>query len=300
MSSALPAAIALEQCLPLRLAAAWIYPVKSCAGMAVDTLTVLPDGTPAGDREWAVLNAADEVTWQGAFPRLALVRARLDASALHLDAPGMPTLSLAREAARPTREIRFWNEARADFDCFAAEDAGEAAHRWLSEAVGEPLQLVRLGEAARTRPALNPLHAITTASLQLLNARLAARGLAPAAIERFRPNLLLAGCEEPGEQASGGEEDLLPFDELRLRALHRVGADGAAEEVLRFAGPCVRCVMPNIDLETAAVGEEPLACVAQLSEEREPGSAAIFGAYARAPAGLCLRVGDRLFGELDF
>lgn len=284
-----PVTIPAEDCTPLRIDAAWIYPVKSCAGTAVESLQVLPDGSLEGDREWAVLNAADEVTWQGAFPRLALVRASLDPEMLHLDAPGMPRLSLAREAARPLRSIRFWNEARADFDLFDAEDAGEDAHRWLSLAVGEPLQLVRLGAAARSRPLLNPIHVIAGVSLDALNQRLRGLGHAAVEIERFRPNLLVTG-----------DEALLPFDELRMSALHRVDSTGALAQVLRFVGPCVRCVIPNIDLHTAAVGEEPLASVGRLSHERESGAAAIFGAYGKAPAGMRFRVGDSLLGEPDF
>jgi uncharacterized protein YcbX len=274
---------ALTACSPLTLAGLWFYPVKSCAGIALSAARIGPHGSIEGDREWAVVNTAGEATWQGEFPRMALIRPQLEAGWLTLHAPGIDPLRIARDAPRAACELKIWNEAKAGFDLVEAEDGGDEARRWFRAVLGGELSLMRQAPGAPTRPGLNPLHLISTASLDALNQQF------PAAveIERFRPNLLVA------EADAGG---ISPFDEQRMDAL--LFETGAA--AVTFHGACVRCVMPNIDLATAEVGVEPLASIARISEERERGSPAHFGAYGRSMPGTCFEVGMPLWGRLDF
>jgi uncharacterized protein YcbX len=269
--------------IPVRLAGLWIHPVKACAGMALQSAQVGPGGL-AGDREWAVVNAAGEITWQGAIPRLALVRPELTAHSLVLHAAGCGSLDLPRHAQGSPCRVKAWNEQRRDVDSFDGHDAGAEAARWLSELAGEPLRLVRLGEAALRRPALNPLHLLSLASLDALNARLSACGHPPVTIERFRPNLVIAA-----------DERLPEFCEDQLAALHFAGG-----LTLQAAGPCVRCIVPNVDPRDASVSEQPLAAVTGISAERRPGEPVSFGAYLRAPGHGLLHVGMDGSAELRF
>jgi uncharacterized protein len=57
-----------------QVASLFIFPVKACAGLAVDRLVFSEAGRLEGDREWAVTDAAGQVTWQGEHPLLVLVR----------------------------------------------------------------------------------------------------------------------------------------------------------------------------------------------------------------------------------
>ena len=77
----------------------------------------------------------------------------------------------------------------------------------------------------------------STASLADLNARLAKRGVPPVGIERFRPNIVLAGID-------AFEEDYV--ERLTL---------GDAE--LKVVKPCVRCSVPNVDPATGVASTEP-------------------------------------------
>jgi uncharacterized protein YcbX len=78
------------------------------------------------------------------------------------------------------------------------------------------------------------------ASMAELNARLAAAGQGAVGIERFRPNIVLAGVEA--------------HDEDRIDILHVSTAEG--EALLQPVKPCVRCQIPDIDPATAASSPE--------------------------------------------
>ncbi len=77
----------------------------------------------------------------------------------------------------------------------------------------------------------------STASLADLNARLVKRGVPPVGIERFRPNIVLAGIE-------AFEEDYV--ERLML-----------GDVALKVVKPCVRCSVPNVDPATGLASTEP-------------------------------------------
>lgn len=263
----------MDALLPFRIAQLFIHPIKACAGTAVPSARVGPHGL-AGDREWAVVDDTGALTWQGALPRLALVQPELTVNSLVLHGPG-GALDLPRHAPGTATTAKAWNDQTRDFDVLAVHDAGDEAARWLSDVAGAAVRLVRLSEAARRRPVLNPLHLLTTRSLAALDERLAAAGGPSAAVERFRPNLVIAADERLPEFC----EDLV----ARLELPGGIGLDAA--------GPCVRCVVPNVDPRTAAVGAEPLAAVTAISAERDPGGPVVFGSYLRPEGEGLLHVG---------
>ena len=123
--------------LVARIAALWRYPVKSCAGEAVEALTLGADGWPVDDRAWSVIDASNELTWMGAHPRLALVHARLTPGGVELRSPGQ-TLRVEQPRGAE-RSVRAWNGERQDFDVLQAWDAGEAAAALLQRATGARL-----------------------------------------------------------------------------------------------------------------------------------------------------------------
>ena len=105
---------------------------------------------------------------------------------------------------------------------------------------------------------------ISEASLDGLNARLAAAGHGAVGIERFRPNIVLAGLEA--------------HDEDRLEVL-RIAA---GEEVqLRPVKPCPRCPIPNIDPATGEVSPQVLqTLLRRTAGTNESQGAATFGMNA--------------------
>ena len=262
--------------------ALYVYPIKACAAMPVQEIELDARGGAVGDRGWAIVDAEGAVTWQGAFPRLALVHPRLAGAGLRLHAPGVE--DIATPTGLSPRRVRIWNDLGARHDEFDAADAGDAVATWLERAVGAPLRLVRLGESALAREGTNALHLVFAPSVAAVDAQRAADGLPPADPLRYRPNVVLSGA-------------LDEFVEESVASLTWKGATGATP--LEITAPCIRCVVPNVDPESAQVDETVGDALARLSQQRRPG-ATVFGVYARGAAGARLRVGDTARLELAF
>jgi uncharacterized protein YcbX len=269
--------------------ALYVYPVKSCAGLAVQELELDERGGAVGDRGWAIVNAQDEVTWQGAFARLALVRPSLEAGRLRLGADGFADIDAQADAAPAPCTVKIWNELTARHDVFDATDAGPAVAAWLAQVVGAPLRLVRLGEAACLRENNNALHLVFSASMAAVDARRAQAGQPPADPRRYRPNIVLSVPEG---------DDGVEFIEETLEALEWVAAAGQAR--LEITAPCVRCVVPNVDPVSGGVDETVLDTLSLMSRLRRADATTVFGVYARGPVGTRLRVGESARMTLAF
>ncbi len=235
--------------LQATVARLFVYPVKSCAGIELPSARLTDTGF-ALDRAWMVVDAAGDYVTQRQLPRMALVRPQLAPGEVVLRAPGMPALRLALDGAGPPARVTLWGEA------LSVLDMGDAAARWFSGFLSQPgrpqtLRLVRFdpgqqrlasrkwtGDVAAPNQFSDgfPVLVVGDGSLAELNHRLAAAGHAPVGIERFRPNLVLAGIEA--------------HDEDRVDVLHVATAQG--EVRLRPVKPCARCPIPDIDPATAA------------------------------------------------
>ena len=238
------------------IAALNVYPVKGCAGIAlaeasvaVRGLVATMPGALAGDREWMVVDRDGRFVTQREYPRLALVRTSLAAGTLVLCAPGIAPLALPLgDHGPPAREVVVWNSR------VPARDAGDEAARWLSGVLDADLRLVRFDPSHERRcdPAYAgdsgahtafadgyPVLVIGEASLADLNARLAAKGVPALPMNRFRPNVVLAGLD--------------PYDEDHIATLASEGV------TLKLVKPCTRCQVTATDQNSARVGMEPLA-----------------------------------------
>jgi len=262
--------------LACRAAALYVYPIKACAGVAVDELVLDARGGAVGDRGWAIVDAEGAVTWLGSHPRLALVQPAFEGAGLLLNAPGIAPV--ATPAAMAPRQVKIWSDVHRRHEFFAAEDAGDAVAAWLQRVTGAPLRLARLEDAVHARDGHNALHLVFTPSVAAIQARWTPAGAGPIDVRRFRPNIVLALPEHGNE-----------FVEESLEAL--AWRDGADETRLDVTAPCIRCVVPNVDPGSARVDETLLDVLAGLSLQRRPGGT-VFGIYARGAAGTRLRVGD--------
>jgi uncharacterized protein len=237
-----------------------VYPVKGCRGMAVTRahvgtrgLLAVADAATVGDREFMIVDTASRFVTQREEPRLALIATRLESDALVLSAPGVAALVVPLGESRGSpRRVTVWQSE------VTAHDAGDSAAGWLSAALGSDVRLVRFDPRA-TR-LCNPEYAgdsgaevafsdgytvltIGEASLADLNARLAASGASALPMNRFRPNVVLAGLD--------------PYDEDQVDT---ITADGVT---LKLVKPCTRCQVTTTDQDTATVGGEPLATLAR-------------------------------------
>lgn len=231
--------------MSLTLAAIWIHPVKSLAGMCVDRAWVDDRGL-RHDRRFMIVDAEGRFVTQREHPAMARIHARVDGERLTLSANERSPLEVALEVEGPSCEVIVWR------DRCAAIDAGDAPARWLSEALSMHVRLVRM--PASTRRAVDPEYAregdivsfadgfpfllATEASLDALNARLAR----PVDMRRFRPNLVVAGAS--------------PFAEDAWREL----AIGGVRFGVRK--PCARCAIVTVDPDLGTREKEPLATLA--------------------------------------
>ena len=270
-----------------------LYPVKSCAGIAVDEALLIETGLEL-DRAWMVVDAdSGNFLTQRELPRLALVTPTLRVDDLMLRAPGMLPLHLALDAAEAPRRVRVWD------DEVAAYDMGALAAQWFSDFLGQRVQLVRFdpehrrasdpqwsgGVDAQTAFADGfALMVVSAASLAELNRRLAARDQPAVTMQRFRPNLVLDGLDA--------------HDEDRIDTLTLDSPDG--EVVLKLTKPCVRCTIPNVDPTSATVGTEPGDTLAGYRADARVGGALTFGMNAAVASGVEHRLRAGMRGRATF
>jgi hypothetical protein len=242
---------------PVVISALHIYPIKSCGGINVTQATLTPRGF-AHDRQWMIVQDDDDergmFLTQRELPEMALIQPTFDGETLLIRAPGMDNLRvpLAQTPDAPTLPVIIWR------DTCAAVDAGALAAQWVSDYLRLPARLVRMADAfvrpvdptyART-PAQTgfsdgyPLLLISEASLADLNERLIGRGKAAIPMHRFRPNIVVTGCEAYAED--GWSEFTiagLPFEGVKL---------------------CARCAITTVDPAMGSIPDvqEPLATLA--------------------------------------
>ena len=224
------------------VSAIYIYPVKSCRGISV-TFARLDAWGLKYDRHWMVVNADGRFLTQRQLPSLALVETALESEFLRLSAPSMPELRLPMSGILGEEvDVVVWRDR-----CRAVDQGNEAAE-WFSTHLGKTCRLVQMGErfsrpvdpdyapqAAQVNFADGfPLLVISEASLAELNTRLPA----PLPMDRFRPNLVVSGCE--------------PFAEDEWRTV-RIG-----EVTFHGVKLCQRCIITTIDQMTGMGGREPL------------------------------------------
>lgn len=275
------------------LSGLYCYPVKSCRGIALCE-AILDRRGIVHDREMLIVDAGNRFMTQRATPKIALIETALADNALILRAPSAGgELRVPWHAPdRPVREVVVWA------DTVLADDTGDATAEWLSDVLGETCRLVTTGkQSRRVRPVERlpadvhpealarpvevafpdgyPLLVVSEESLADLNLRLDLPE--PLPMDRFRPNLVLAGC--------GG-----PYEEDTWKVF-RVGA-------VRIFGsaPCGRCTITTTDQQSLARTPEPLRTLA--GYRRTPGGDVVFGQNAiHAEPGGRLRVGDAVVPE---
>ncbi|HEX9720186.1 MAG TPA: MOSC N-terminal beta barrel domain-containing protein [Ramlibacter sp.] len=228
-----------------RIARLFVYPVKSCAGVELTQALLTESGLDL-DRAWMVVDDKGEFVTQRELPRMALVRPQLKHSEVVLRAPGMLALHLAIDAVEQPAKVRLWDEPVEAFDM------GDVAAQWFSDFLQRKLRLVRFDPDHRRLSSPQwtgglevpnqfsdgfPLLVLGEASLAELNDKLVAAGHGAVGIERFRPNIVLAGLQAQ-------DEDRL--DVLRV-------ATGGEEVLLRAVKPCPRCPIPDVDPATAQI-----------------------------------------------
>jgi len=261
--------------MPATLASIHIYPLKSCAPLALDSAHVEARGLEH-DRRWMVVDERGKFLTGRQYPRLTLIRAEPDGDGtLLLRAPGMPDLHLAAPAHAPRGDVEVWG-SRVD-----ALIADAMANAWIGAFLGIPARFTHMDDACRR--AVDPDHSqpgdivsfadgyplllISQVALDLLNSKLAL----PVPMLRFRPSIVVAGV------AAHAEDD---WKQVRI---------GKVEfDVVK---PCIRCVFTTVDFERGEFDPsgEPLRTL--LTYRRTPNGVS-FGQNLIPRSTGTLRIGD--------
>ncbi len=226
----------------LYLSKIFIYPIKSLRGIEVTEWTADSKGL-VYDRRWMLVDADNQFLSQRKLPRMALISTALTATHLLVSAPEMPDLAIPlAEHSEDQLLAEIWHD-----HCFTYM-VSEAANLWFSSFLEVPSKLVyqpdnciRQVDQDYAHPADEtslsdgfPFLLVSENSLRALNSKLAE----PVTMARFRPNLVVSGCEAFAEDT---------WREITIGTIQ-----------FRLPKPCSRCSVPNVDPWTATTGKEPI------------------------------------------
>ena len=225
----------------------FIYPVKSLGGIAVQSAVVTSRGLQH-DRRWMLVDGNNRFLSQRSNPQLALFQLELIEEGFRITYVPNQAIQIIPfiPQTQDVLKVRIWND-----ECNATKVSDEL-NAWFSSILNEETHIVYMsddsirhvdtkyaGQGHITSFADDyPMLLISEASLDDLNARLAE----PIPMNRFRPNMVVAGIE--------------PYMEDQM--LHFTAA------AIDFYGvkTCARCVMTTIDQQTAQGSVEPLKTMA--------------------------------------
>ncbi|XP_037492167.1 mitochondrial amidoxime reducing component 2 isoform X2 [Jatropha curcas] len=236
-----------------KVSSIFVYPIKSCRGISVSHAALAPTGF-RWDRNWLVVNYKGRAYTQRVEPKLALVEVELPHEAfldgweptknsyMVIKAPGMGVLNIPLTRPHEVADgVSVWEWSG------SALDEGAEAAKWFSDYIGKPSRLVRFNAASETRavdPNYAPGHNVMFSNLfpYMLLSQGSLDGLnkllkEPVPINRFRPNILVDGCEP-------FSEDL--WREIRINKFTFEGVK-----------LCSRCKIPTINQDTGLAGSEP-------------------------------------------
>ncbi len=256
-----------------------IYPVKSLSGISLQSSEVDAMGLKY-DRRWMLVSPDGKFLSQRTLPRMALIKTALDAEGrLTLSMQGKRDLAVPAESDA-TLPVQIWN------DQVEANLVSKTCDTWLSDALGVACHLVYIADDVVRQCDLAyakqgdrtgfsdgfPMLLISEASLQDLNERMQARSVDPVEMRRFRPNIVVSGCE------AFAEDNWQNFT--------------IANIPMRGVKPCSRCPIPTVNPDTGErTGSEP---IATLSTYRKQGAKVFFGMNVIQQETGELRLGDKL------
>ncbi|MET9314767.1 MOSC N-terminal beta barrel domain-containing protein [Kribbella sp. NPDC003505] len=265
----------------VKVAALAYYPVKGLAGISVETAEVGSTGL-LNDRLFMLVQPDGTFLSQRKLPAMATLHAEVAGDALRLSAPGAPDLEIGIRYDGKRRDVSLFEKW---FGLGVVQDP--AADEWFTERLGTPAALVRVTPeherpgwgAHRGLTGFGDAHALmitSQSSLDGLNARILERGGDAIPMNRFRPNLVVSGWDEPHT------EDRV----LRMTA---------GEVGIGYSARGIRCAVPTVDQATGAKsGPEPTRTLATYRREPAYGGGVSFGVKAAVLAPGTIRVGDEI------
>lgn len=225
-----------------------IYPVKSCAQVILQEAKADAFGLHM-DRRWMLVDENGVFLSQRKFPRMCLIKPTLRENGIVLQVaehPGGENIcEISSQNLTQQQKVTLWGDSCVGLDC------GDEAALWLSQFLEANCRLVYFPEKEVRQVDLDyanqgdktafsdgfPFLLISEPSLADLNTRLHKSKQKSVEMRRFRPNIVVSGCQ--------------PFEEDNWKKI-QVG-----DTILRVVKPCSRCTIPNVDPTTGIRGNEP-------------------------------------------
>lgn len=221
-----------------------IYPIKSLKGISLENSHVENRGLRY-DRRWMLVDENWQFFTQREFPVMATIAVEVTSGELRVTSASAGMMTIPFEPDHGERGIATVWDSRVESIAYVGE-----VSEWFSDAIGTKCMLVLMPEKSLRR--VDPDHAVRPdedivsfadgypflligeGSLEDVNSRLEE----PVPMNRFRPNLVVAGSD--------------PFEEDTWRKI-KIG-----ETVFHVVKPCARCVITTVDQTTGEKGKEPL------------------------------------------
>lgn len=230
----------------IKISELYIYPVKSLAGISLKQAELDSMGLKY-DRRWMLVAEDGKFLSQRTLPKMALIQTSIDQSGvLTLSMQGRQNL-IVPDPSPETMPVKIWN------DTVLANKVATSCDTWLREALGVNCHLVYIKDDIVRQCDLKyakqgdrtgfsdgfPMLLLSQASLDDLNDRLDK----PVDMRRFRPNIVVNGCEPFAEDT---------WKKFTLSDIPMLGVK-----------PCSRCPIPTVDPDTGEkTGTEPISTLA--------------------------------------
>ncbi len=223
------------------IASLTIYPVKSLAGIELKKARINKFGIEF-DRNWMLIEPRTGIFMsQRRTPRMCLIQPELTQGRLVLHAEGMQDFSLPIYKEGKLLDVSVW-----DSKC-KGEDQGDEVAEWFSDFLHQDCRMVRVpldhkrlskkGDTLVGFADAYPVLIVSQASLSNLNKKLKESKNDPVPMNRFRPNIVIDGCDSHAEDT---------WDDIRIGdvKLHRINM-------------CARCSVVATDQDTGKRSKEP-------------------------------------------
>lgn len=250
-----------------------LYPIKGCNGADVQIAQMDKRGL-CYDRRWLLVNELGLGLQQFDNPRLSMVTVSLVENGLRVQAPAMPTLHVPLQPQHTHPITAKWYRGSCE-----ALPVSRQADEWFQHFMNMYCRLVFMPEETQrfVEPtyALDrdlaaftsfPYHLLGESSFNDLNQRLET----PVPLDRFRPNLVIAGAP--------------PFAEDQWRTFK------INQHTFHTVRPCDRCAITTVDASVGVrTNKEPLKTLARYRTFQQK---VLFGQYLLSRDTGTLHVGD--------
>ncbi|TAG84114.1 MAG: MOSC domain-containing protein [Burkholderiales bacterium] len=250
----------------VRVDGLFCYPVKSFRAVSLHAAHIAITGV-SHDRQWMVVDtrtSPERFVTQREAPALATVKAMIDGDLLLLSCASLAELRVSAPPPHALRRVKVWGSE------LIALDAGDEAAAWIGRVLDAPphrYRLVKFHPEQRRECSARyagdsgahtffadgyPVLLANVSSLDALNSRMGRTAENAMPMNRFRPNLVLAG--------------LPAWDEDHVETV------AIGEVLLRLVKPCVRCEITTTHQDSGArLSDEPLATLARFRNNPDLG-----------------------------